>query len=39
MNVSVVFANRWGNEYFKPTKFQKEKLKEIFKENNLDFDG
>lgn len=39
MNVSFVSINRWENGHFEPTKLQKERLKEMFIENNLDFDG
>ena len=35
MNVSFVSVNRWENGHFEPTKLQKERLKEMFKINDI----
>ena len=36
MKVSFVSVNRWENGHFEPTKLQKERLKEMFKNNKID---
>lgn len=35
MKVSFVSVNRWENGHFEPTKLQKERLKDLFKNNGI----